>query len=181
MSTLVDRLVEARAAARSGTGTNGIKATVMHGDFGAVSLRFRPERDGMAVSIDSADPGFARSAHAALATAEAGGPVSTPAAFAVAAAAASDKRAADLPGDASGHARGHAASAADSNAGAPGPDGAGVGNGSGQPRGSARWQEAADARGFVPARTTPNSTSTPAPAPTRAGPTMTDGGRGVLA
>jgi Meckel syndrome type 1 protein len=183
MSTLVDRLVEARAAAR--TGTNGIKATVMHGDFGAVSLRFRPERDGMAVSIDSADPGFARSAHAALAAAEASGPVSTPAAFAVLAAAGSDKRASDLPGENSGHARGHTASGADGNANATAPDGTANGNGGGQARAGTRWQEAADARGFVPARAGSQPASTPnfmsAPAPARADRTVTDGGRGVLA
>lgn len=67
MSALVDRLVEARAAARSGLGAQTTLASVTHTDFGRVSLRFDSDESGMSISMSSKDPGFAPAAQAALA------------------------------------------------------------------------------------------------------------------
>lgn len=71
MAALVDRLVEARAAARSGLGSQSVQASVTHADFGRVSLRFNQDDDGLSVSMTSRDPGFAPAAQAALAQAPA--------------------------------------------------------------------------------------------------------------
>ncbi|MDE1915759.1 MAG: hypothetical protein KGJ57_05550 [Sphingomonadales bacterium] len=67
MSALVDRLVEARAAARSGLGAQTTLASISHTDFGRVSLRFDSDDSGMSISMSSKDPGFAPAAQAALA------------------------------------------------------------------------------------------------------------------
>jgi hypothetical protein len=69
MAALVDRLVEARAAARSGLGTQSVQAAITHADFGKVSLRFDQNDDGMSVSMASNDPAFAPAARAAMAQA----------------------------------------------------------------------------------------------------------------
>lgn len=71
MAALVDRLVEARAAARSGLSSPVVQASLTHADFGRVSLRFNTDDDGLSVSMASSDPGFAPAAQAALAQAPA--------------------------------------------------------------------------------------------------------------
>lgn len=60
---LVDRLVEARDAARP----QAIEAAVAHAEFGRVSLRFAQGDDGLSVTMASADPDFARAAQSAAA------------------------------------------------------------------------------------------------------------------
>jgi hypothetical protein len=71
MAALVDRLVEARAAARSGLSSPVVQASLTHTDFGRVSLRFNSDEDGLSVSMASSDPDFAPAAQAALAQAPA--------------------------------------------------------------------------------------------------------------
>lgn len=66
MATLVDRLVEARQAARM-AGPQSVTASIQHGDFGRVSLDFRQDNTGLSVGMTSADPAFAPAAQAALA------------------------------------------------------------------------------------------------------------------
>ena len=61
-STLVDRLIEARDAARPG----GVDVAVNHAEFGKVSLHFRHDETGLSVSVASADPDFARAVQAAV-------------------------------------------------------------------------------------------------------------------
>ena len=60
-TALVDRLVAAREAVQP----PGARLTVAHADFGPVELRFRHDERGLAVSLTSADPDFARVAAAA--------------------------------------------------------------------------------------------------------------------
>ena len=60
-AALVDRLVAAREAVQPRAAT----LTVAHAEFGPVELRFRHEERGLAVSLSSADPDFARAATAA--------------------------------------------------------------------------------------------------------------------
>ena len=60
-AALVDRLVAAREAVQS----PGALLTVAHAEFGPVELRFRHDARGLAVSLTSADPDFARIAAAA--------------------------------------------------------------------------------------------------------------------
>lgn len=60
-AALVDRLVAAREAVQP----PGALLTVAHADFGPVELRFRHDERGLAVSLTSADPDFARVAAAA--------------------------------------------------------------------------------------------------------------------
>ncbi len=60
-AAVVDRLVAAREAVQPHAAT----LTVAHAEFGAVELRFRHEERGLAVSLASADPDFARVAAAA--------------------------------------------------------------------------------------------------------------------
>lgn len=59
-AALVDRLVAAREAVQP----QGATLTVAHAEFGPVELRFRHEAHGLAVSLVSADPDFARAAAA---------------------------------------------------------------------------------------------------------------------
>jgi hypothetical protein len=66
MATLVDRLVEARQAARM-SGPQSVVASISHGDFGRVSLDFRQDSKGLSVGMTSHDPAFAPAAQAALA------------------------------------------------------------------------------------------------------------------
>lgn len=63
IGALVDRIAEARAAAAP----EGIRAALMHEDFGAVSLRFRADESHIQVTLGSNDPGFAPAVHAAAA------------------------------------------------------------------------------------------------------------------
>ena len=60
-AALVDRLVAAREAVQP----PGALLTVAHAEFGPVELRFRHDERGLAVSLASADPDFARVAAAA--------------------------------------------------------------------------------------------------------------------
>lgn len=60
-AALVERLVAAREAVQP----QGATLTVAHAEFGPVELRFRHEARGLAVSLASADPDFARAAAAA--------------------------------------------------------------------------------------------------------------------
>ena len=57
-AALVDRWVAAREAVQP----QGATLTVAHAEFGPVELRFRHETRGLAVSLTSADPEFARAA-----------------------------------------------------------------------------------------------------------------------
>jgi hypothetical protein len=63
LTTLVDRLVEARDNARS----NNASLTVMHADFGQVSMHFAHDNGNLTVSLTNNDPGFARAVNAAVA------------------------------------------------------------------------------------------------------------------
>ena len=65
-SALVDRLVEARAAAQGGSTAQSVQASVTHSEFGKVSLQFDRDPGGLSVSMTSADPGFAAAAKSAL-------------------------------------------------------------------------------------------------------------------
>ncbi|MFO1255766.1 MAG: hypothetical protein U1E37_08890 [Sphingomonadaceae bacterium] len=60
-SALIDRLVAAREAVAPQT----VAISIPHAEFGQVHLRFRHEEAGLAVSMASADPAFARAASAA--------------------------------------------------------------------------------------------------------------------
>ena len=60
-TTLVDRLVEARESARGGA----VNVSVMHADFGEVSLRFNHDNGNLTVSMSNQDPDFARAVNAA--------------------------------------------------------------------------------------------------------------------
>ena len=68
MSALVDRLVEARAAARSAASPMTVTTAVRHAEFGSVSLKFDTAGDGLSVTMASNDPAFAPAAQAALAS-----------------------------------------------------------------------------------------------------------------
>lgn len=68
LATLVDRLVEARQAAAPQT----VAATITHGEFGRVGLSFQQDGGSLAVSMTSADPGFAPAVQAAAASVPSG-------------------------------------------------------------------------------------------------------------
>lgn len=59
-SALIDRLVAAREAA----GPQAISVSLAHSDFGRINLHFRHDEAGLAVSLASPDPAFARAASA---------------------------------------------------------------------------------------------------------------------
>lgn len=61
-SALVDRLVEARDAARPQT----VSVALIHADFGEVSLRFNHDDRGLTVSMANHDPEFARAVSNAM-------------------------------------------------------------------------------------------------------------------
>jgi len=63
LTALVDRLVEARDNARS----NSASLTVMHADFGQVSMHFAHDNGSLTVSLANNDPGFTRAVNAAIA------------------------------------------------------------------------------------------------------------------
>ena len=67
MTALVDRLVEARQAARAGGSSQLVQAAITHVEFGRVALNFNQDEGGLSVSLSSADPGFAPAAQAAMA------------------------------------------------------------------------------------------------------------------
>ncbi len=62
-AAMVDRLIDARDLA----GAQPTTMTLLHDDFGAVSLRFRSADDGLTVTMASPDPDFARAVNAAVA------------------------------------------------------------------------------------------------------------------
>jgi len=66
MAALVDRLVEARQAARM-AGPQSVTASIPHAEFGRVSLNFRQDEAGLSVGMTSPDASFAPAAQAALA------------------------------------------------------------------------------------------------------------------
>lgn len=66
MGALVDRLVETRAAMRSGAPAQWVQTSIQHAEFGRVALQIRQDGDNLAVAMTSDDPGFAPSAQAAL-------------------------------------------------------------------------------------------------------------------
>lgn len=68
IAALVDRIVDARAAAAPDT----VRAALVHQEFGSVSLRLRTEDSKIHVTLGSADPGFAPAVHAAAAASLAG-------------------------------------------------------------------------------------------------------------
>jgi hypothetical protein len=63
LAALVDRIVEARAAAAP----DSVRASLVHHEFGSVSLRLRTEETHIHVTLGSADPTFAPAVHAAAA------------------------------------------------------------------------------------------------------------------
>lgn len=62
---LVDRLIAARDAAQTGL-PQTVHMSLNHADFGPISLNFQQDRGGLAVSVASADPDFARAVQAAI-------------------------------------------------------------------------------------------------------------------
>lgn len=60
-ATLVDRLNEAREAA----GPQLVRTAVTHAQFGRISLQFRHEDNGLAVTMANSDPSFTSAVHAA--------------------------------------------------------------------------------------------------------------------
>lgn len=62
---LIDRLVEAREAARASLAPGTVHAAVAHADFGRVSLQFQQDGSGLIVAMASGDPEFARAVQAA--------------------------------------------------------------------------------------------------------------------
>jgi len=62
LTALVDRLVDARESARPNSAT----LTVMHAEFGRVSMHFAQDNGSLTVSLANNDPGFARAVNAAV-------------------------------------------------------------------------------------------------------------------
>ncbi|WP_338466866.1 hypothetical protein RXV95_15200 [Novosphingobium sp. ZN18A2] len=54
------QLVDSIARARQDAGTQPVRISLDHAEFGAVSLKFRHEGDALSVQMASTDPGFAR-------------------------------------------------------------------------------------------------------------------------
>ncbi len=65
-AALVDRLLEARAVAQSNAPGASVQTAIDHAEFGQITLRFEPSRDGLSVNMTSRDPGFAPAAQAAM-------------------------------------------------------------------------------------------------------------------
>ena len=59
-AALIDRLVEARAAAQATREPHTVSAAIQHADFGEVSLQFRHDTAGLSVVMASADPDLAK-------------------------------------------------------------------------------------------------------------------------
>lgn len=72
-ATLMGRLAQAREAGDP----HLVRTSLAHGEFGRVSLQFRHDDAGMAVTMASADPDFTRSVQAAAAASLAGGNAGT--------------------------------------------------------------------------------------------------------
>ncbi|MDE2619245.1 MAG: hypothetical protein KGL54_03685, partial [Sphingomonadales bacterium] len=72
-AALMDRLITARDAAQTGL-PQSVHVALDHADFGPISLSFQHDQGGLAVSVASPDPDFARAVQAAIpaATASAG-------------------------------------------------------------------------------------------------------------
>ena len=68
IAALVERLVEARNAAAP----QAVEATITHGEFGRVGLRFAQDAGALSVAMTSADPGFAPAVQAAAASVPSG-------------------------------------------------------------------------------------------------------------
>lgn len=66
-TALVDTIVRAREHAAPQTMAAPVSVSLAHADFGPVALRFRHEGDALAVTMASADPGFAPAVSAAAA------------------------------------------------------------------------------------------------------------------
>jgi hypothetical protein len=66
-ATLVDSIARARSQG-SDAATSAVGVTLSHADFGRVTLHFTPREQGLAVTMRSADPGFAPAVAAATAT-----------------------------------------------------------------------------------------------------------------
>lgn len=62
---LMDRLIAARDAAQTGLPQN-VQIAVKHADFGPISVSFQQDQHGLAVSVASPDPEFARAVQAAI-------------------------------------------------------------------------------------------------------------------
>ena len=69
-AALMDRLIAARDAAQTGL-PQSVQVAVNHAEFGQVSLSFQHDQRGLAVSVASADPDFARAVQAAIPAANA--------------------------------------------------------------------------------------------------------------
>jgi hypothetical protein len=67
-ATLVARLGEAREASQASGGQHVVRTSLNHAEFGQVSLQFRQQADGMAVTLASADTGLAGAVQAAAAS-----------------------------------------------------------------------------------------------------------------
>ena len=57
---MIDRLVEARAAAQATREPHTVNAAIQHAEFGQVSLQFRQDAAGLSVVMASADPELAK-------------------------------------------------------------------------------------------------------------------------
>ena len=66
-AALIDRLVEARAAAQTSLEPHIVNAAIQHADFGEVSLQFRQDAAGLSVVMASADPDLAKALQMAAA------------------------------------------------------------------------------------------------------------------
>lgn len=64
-AALMDRLITARDAAQIGL-PQSVQVAVNHAEFGQISLNFQQDKAGLAVSVGSADPDFARAVQAAI-------------------------------------------------------------------------------------------------------------------
>ena len=64
-AALIDRLVEAREAARASSVPGTVHAAVAHADFGQISLQFQQDGGGLSVALASGDPEFTRAVQAA--------------------------------------------------------------------------------------------------------------------
>ena len=64
-ATLVDTIARAREQAAPRDMATPVSVSLAHADFGPVALRFRHDGDTLAVTMASADPGFARAVSAA--------------------------------------------------------------------------------------------------------------------
>lgn len=67
-AALIDRLVEARAAAQATLEPHTVNAAIQHADFGEVSLQFRHDTAGLSVVMASADPDLAKALQVAAPT-----------------------------------------------------------------------------------------------------------------